>query len=494
MTKLFADKRTFTMTLMCVGLAFIKAGFFAYAFTEGIFPYLSSKELMISGPTIVSYVSMSVVLLVAPLFSKYYGELKNHPSVAVITTVLVTFGSLIGTFSENPFFLDAFSVTSAICVGGASSLMYIIWGEMMSEFSYDNIKMQISITLIITFVLYLAALLAPAFLSTFLVIVFPLISGVIMLYLMRSDYDPNTGEIEIPQIKNVVQISASWKKWLILLGIPHLVLSTANTALWAFSNIIQGEGSSIFLLLSFGFGALFAVFLLLIALDRESQVQISALTRYAIPLMTLAPILIFLGRSDWIAVIGFMLVCVTIVFADFLNWILFCELAHENPKHRSKIIGWGRLFIHLGMLIGCIIGRVLVESVQYLDSETVWVSMLCLVVVVMTVLTLYVNSVEEYRVNTILRKMSKQNPYKAKLDESYQPYFRENHDLTPREFEILVFLHEGFSVSQIQAQLFVSQNTVNTHTKRIYKKLDVHSKVELYNRIEQIIQVADLKK
>jgi DNA-binding CsgD family transcriptional regulator len=287
-------------------------------------------------------------------------------------------------------------------------------------------------------------------------------------------------------IGELVEVSPGWKKWLILLGLPHLVLSIANTALWSFSNGIKDQ-TAFFLLLSFGFGALFTVFLVLIALNRESRIQISALTRYVIPVLTLAPILIFLGRENWLSTAGFMLVCSTIVFADFLNWILFCELAHENPKQRTKIIGWGRFFIHFGMLIGCAIGRLVMGFLQPSASVDVWIWMLCLTVVTMTALSLFVNLVEEHRINVILRRLSRQSPYMAKLDATLQPFFRDTYGLTPREFEVLVFLHEGLSASQIQAQLFLSLNTVNTHTKRIYRKLDVHSKVELYNQIEKII-------
>lgn len=482
-----SKKQTLVTLFMCVGLALIKAGFFTYAFTQAIFPYLDSRELMISPPTIVSYVAMSLSLAITPLFSKYYGSLKDHPSVAVISTLVVTLGSLIGTFSSDPFHLDGFSTLSAICVGSASSWMYIIWGEMMSEFSYDRIKIQISISLVATFLLYLTTLLAFPLLSTILVIIFPLLSGVLMMILLKGIHEDYPQDIPASTIGEQVEVSPTWRKWLLLLGIPHLVLSIANTTLWSLSNTTNDPDSSLFLLLSFGFGALFAIFLVLIALDRESHIQISALTRYAIPMLILAPILIFLGESNWVSTIGFMLVCSTIVFADFLNWVLFCELAHENPNRRSRIIGWGRFFIHFGMLLGCVSGRFIIESIITSGSDKIWVLTLCLVVVVMTALTLFVNFVEEHRVNIIFRKLSKQLPYKAKLDQTLQPYFKNKYDLTPREFEILVFLHEGFSASQIQSQLFLSLNTVNTHTKRIYRKLGVHSKIELYNEIEKTI-------
>lgn len=51
--------------------------------------------------------------------------------------------------------------------------------------------------------------------------------------------------------------------------------------------------------------------------------------------------------------------------------------------------------------------------------------------------------------------------------------------LSPRESEILVLLAQGRSAPFIAEELFVSTNTVKTHIRRIYGKMDVHSKEEL---------------
>jgi len=55
--------------------------------------------------------------------------------------------------------------------------------------------------------------------------------------------------------------------------------------------------------------------------------------------------------------------------------------------------------------------------------------------------------------------------------------------ITPRELEILQLIAEGLSTREMAARLFVSENTVKTHCKRLFDKLDV-------NRRTQAIQVA----
>lgn len=47
--------------------------------------------------------------------------------------------------------------------------------------------------------------------------------------------------------------------------------------------------------------------------------------------------------------------------------------------------------------------------------------------------------------------------------------------LTPREVDVLQLIAHGSTYSQVGDQLGVSPNTVATHIKNAYRKLDVHS-------------------
>ena len=53
------------------------------------------------------------------------------------------------------------------------------------------------------------------------------------------------------------------------------------------------------------------------------------------------------------------------------------------------------------------------------------------------------------------------------------------HDLTPREREILPLVVRGLDTPTIARELGVSDNTVRTHKKSLYRKLEVHSKQDL---------------
>ena len=58
--------------------------------------------------------------------------------------------------------------------------------------------------------------------------------------------------------------------------------------------------------------------------------------------------------------------------------------------------------------------------------------------------------------------------------------------LTPREREILDYVVKGFSYKMIAAELFLGVDTVRTHVKKIYKKLQVNSAREAAYKVSHL--------
>ena len=61
---------------------------------------------------------------------------------------------------------------------------------------------------------------------------------------------------------------------------------------------------------------------------------------------------------------------------------------------------------------------------------------------------------------------------------------RESFGLSAREAEVAELIARGNTVAHIAELLFVSENTVRTHSKRIYVKLDIHKRQELIELVE----------
>ena len=61
---------------------------------------------------------------------------------------------------------------------------------------------------------------------------------------------------------------------------------------------------------------------------------------------------------------------------------------------------------------------------------------------------------------------------------------QQRYGLSSREAEVAEYVAHGYTAVRIAEMLFVSDNTVRTHVKRIYAKLDIHRKGELLDMIE----------
>ncbi len=61
----------------------------------------------------------------------------------------------------------------------------------------------------------------------------------------------------------------------------------------------------------------------------------------------------------------------------------------------------------------------------------------------------------------------------------------EQFDLSERETEVMELIVRGHTVNRIAEELLVSVNTVRTHSKRLYAKLDVHKKQQLRDLVEK---------
>jgi ATP/maltotriose-dependent transcriptional regulator MalT len=54
----------------------------------------------------------------------------------------------------------------------------------------------------------------------------------------------------------------------------------------------------------------------------------------------------------------------------------------------------------------------------------------------------------------------------------------ENYNLSEREKQVLSLLVNGYSYKMISAEMFIAIDTVRSHIKKIYEKLQVNSKSE----------------
>jgi len=82
----------------------------------------------------------------------------------------------------------------------------------------------------------------------------------------------------------------------------------------------------------------------------------------------------------------------------------------------------------------------------------------------------------------IKKEVSGKNPAPAEAAEVVPVSF----PISKRELEVLRLMAEGMSNQEIAAQLFVSLNTVKTHSTRLFEKLDVKRRTQAVDKARKM--------
>lgn len=85
------------------------------------------------------------------------------------------------------------------------------------------------------------------------------------------------------------------------------------------------------------------------------------------------------------------------------------------------------------------------------------------------------------------RRWSKKTPGAPEMTtEANLEQVLEKLHITPREFEVLQWIAQGLSNQEIAAQMFVSLNTVKTHTANLFSKLEVQRRTQAVQKAQEL--------
>lgn len=161
---------------------------------------------------------------------------------------------------------------------------------------------------------------------------------------------------------------------------------------------------------------------------------------------------------------------------DLFWWSIIGEMLDfsDNP---ARIFGIGLSANVLGVLIGGLIG----SSIYSLAPNTHNPTIIALIVLFVILLILPLLNKVLFNIlsdHTYLSRVSIMPEEKQKEEITH---LMQRYELTGREQEIVVLLLKGMTYKMIAAKLYLSENTIKSHIKNIYSKLNVKSKSELVN-------------
>ncbi len=86
----------------------------------------------------------------------------------------------------------------------------------------------------------------------------------------------------------------------------------------------------------------------------------------------------------------------------------------------------------------------------------------------------------------LTRKKTDGNPPAAATAFRPKEEVLEKLGITPREMEVLELIAQGFSNQEIADRLFVSLNTVKTHTSNVFSKLDAQRRTQAIQKAKEM--------
>lgn len=486
-----------------VNASFVWGGVFSFLPSE---PWTSDFLLIcFSWQTICFAISVIVVFALGYFCPKF-------PRFALLGATLAAYlGALLFIFlanQENIDYLLAASLSGA-CLGFSNLGLNCLWIMLFSSRSIQEGTRSLILVGFYASLFYGLIAILPKMVGGFImpVILIPLTSLVLLQGLRKLDLAPpmfadrpkDHAPLYLQGLKDC------WRSTLYLWA-----LAGCSGALRAYSMAIPEQEGILNLLSMVG---LSIPLLVIMIATRKNNLNLNTMSIYQFffPLLVTGLLLLpLLGQG---AAFSFSVV-VYIVFATakVLITVQCLQMAHNRGLNPivvySAIIGSMGLVHNLGFLsIG------FVENA--ISSPSVILMVVCLVCLYLLAMTFFFG-----QKGAFLAIMSKRgNPETIELFASRIPHsehashrrtgafpkqlhtlkkietvvdktahqcqlFREEYGLSAREAEIVEQLARGNGASQIAEELFVSENTVRTHIRRVYAKTGVHKKQELLNLVQ----------
>lgn len=236
--------------------------------------------------------------------------------------------------------------------------------------------------------------------------------------------------------------------------------------------------------LYFSIGALVASAFLILVIMFSKRFSIETLYKPVVLLCTIGfAIIPALGPSTQFP---YLIVTMGYTVFEVLIWLILCEVANRFQYTSVQVFGIGRFIVlALGVIAGALVARIITDT-DATDIQTL-VIISAIAISLITFSRNYIltgHDLEEFEKSG---EPSSEKTSRVPLLKRCQ-IIGEHYGLSKREVDVFHLLASGRNAARVQEELMISAGTVNTHTRHIYQKLDIHTHQELID----LMQSADL--
>jgi DNA-binding CsgD family transcriptional regulator len=477
----------------------------AYLAYSGSF-WLSDVEVNgapLSNMYLVSTACCALVLLVAPFLSRQFERILASNVWILGAGVLTMLGSFAIILSGPHFlFLSSLFWLGSAVTGLGTGILALKCGQFYGELKpwraliYTLIS-QMIIVVIYFFVLgnesYYPIPGGPSLAGIIGMMLLPLLAAVLLTIKPSTalsvdgtqEYDPH---LRIGSLSPVF--------WKFLLAVLVFTLAT-SVVRGLFTNlqppdVIVAKSSTV-MMLTF----IFVIAFLLVTVRYLKHINFGKLYLFFMVVIAISIAVIPLLKIDN-AILTSAITFSSSVF-DFLVWCLLAFIVFEKRISSNIVFGFGRGIFMAGSALGWLLGVYAMPRLSGTSGEAAVYIVLAFLVLICTTLVFSEKDFDslfspfseyEHNLRDLLPQTIAGDQFSQSHADRVRPYIAackrtgEKAKLSSREQEILELLAMGRGNENMARKLSVSLNTVRTHTHNIYSKLDVHSREELIELIE----------
>lgn len=396
---------------------------------------------------------------------------------ADLLQLLALAGMVVGTavlalsMGTDPVLAGGMQLAAGLVSSLGTAVFTVQWGSHYATLDMQRIERSAVFSLIVAFLCYACALVAPRPVSMVIVVCLPFLSAVSLKGAQRrAPGEPASRAASDPPKLDVREFTR--------IGLGVVGSTTTISLFWSMANsgvIPLERGLFEASVLS---GTVVAALLMVYMTRFSRSLNLGTLYRWVLPIIALACALLSVPSAAC-ALVACLLVFACSSLLNLLTFVYFAELSSRTGAVAHRVFGLGRFFLELGFLIGILLAPLVAEAA----AQTGPCPAFAFVLAVLVVLTMVSIGVQDRLAFTLEESSEAGRPSLSDVLGKACRKAAHRYGLTKREAEILPFLAQGYSLPYIRNELYIAQSTIDTHVRHIYKKMDVHSREELISKV-----------
>lgn len=477
----------------CMGLGFLWSWIYCSFETHSLFPLDNGASIKIDASWLPSSVTICLAAFAIGIALRKHTIYRSKPLIATAVAAMS-----VGTFLPwLTVALDApvvLSIVGGVMSGAGSALLYLLWGDALSHLEEEQAEVVIPLSAVVGVLFAIAYPFLEGPIGLVVVVCMPIFSG-IPLFADKitggneaAEDEALTTAADKGAVVNVARIG-------IAAGIVYAIFGCMSVLFGLTHSYLDFTRIDIASVLGNSFGIILALCFTYFS----SRISMPALVRWLMPPI-MASLVLTSVNTPMAEFIGST---ISTIADTTLQCILFITVIYLVKRRKIPSV------LAMGIVIGLSQGGVLAGNVAgvCLESHLAQPSELSYQIIMGAALLL----------TCVLWILPQDRPYYKQSDgaEELEPRAQDNAEtlapsaslppekkdfahacdeiaaefgLTRRESEVFTYLARGRTQSYIRDQLVLSKNTISTHVRHIYAKLDVHSREELIDMVHARIQ------